>query len=168
MGTLSKALAGCGGYIAGSADLVDYIKSLVGVFVYSVGMPPLIAATTHQAIEILRSEPERVERLHRNVELFHRLAKQRGLDTGTSAGTAVCPIIVGDSIPAVVLSHKLLDRGFNVLPVLYPAVPAKASRLRFFLTSEHTAGEIEAALDATAAELTEMPTTLRAMHLPGY
>jgi len=51
MGTLSKTLAGCGGYIAGSADLVDYIKSLVGVFVYSVGMPPLIAATAHQAVK---------------------------------------------------------------------------------------------------------------------
>jgi 8-amino-7-oxononanoate synthase len=168
MGTLSKTLAGCGGYIAGSADLVDYIKSLVGVFVYSVGMPPLIAATAHRAIEILRSEPERVARLHHNAERFHQLAKQRGLDTGTSAGTAVCPIIVGDSIPAVVLSHRLLDRGFNVLPVLYPAVPTKASRLRFFLTSEHTAGEIEAALDATAEELTEMPKTLRTMHVPGY
>jgi 8-amino-7-oxononanoate synthase len=168
MGTLSKTLAGCGGYIAGSADLVDYIKSLVGVFVYSVGMPPLIAATAHRAIEILRSEPQRVARLHRKAERFHQLAKQRGLDTGTSAGTAVCPIIVGDSIPAVVLSHKLLDRGFNVLPVLYPAVPAKASRLRFFLTSEHSDGDIEAALDATAEELKEMPKTLRTMRIPGY
>jgi 8-amino-7-oxononanoate synthase len=147
---------------------VDYIKSLVGVFVYSVGMPPLIAATAHQAVKILRSEPERVARLHRNAELFRELAKQRGLDTGTSASTAICPIIVGDSIPAVVLSHKLLDRGFNVLPVLYPAVPAKASRLRFFLTSEHSDGDIETALDATAAELTDLPKTLRAMHVPGY
>jgi 8-amino-7-oxononanoate synthase len=168
MGTLSKTLAGCGGYIAGSADLVDYIKSLVGVFVYSVGMPPLIAATAHQAVKILRSEPERVARLHRNAELFRQLAKERGLDTGTSASTAICPTIVGDSIPAVVLSHKLLDRGFNVLPVLYPAVPAKAARLRFFLTAEHTPSEIEAALDATAAELTDMPKTLRAMRVPGY
>jgi 7-keto-8-aminopelargonate synthetase-like enzyme len=166
MGTLSKTLASCGGYIAGSADLVDYIKSLVGVFV--VGMPPLIAATAHQAIEIMRSEPERVRRLHRNVELFRGLAKERELDTGISAGTAVCPIVVGDSIPTVILSHKLLDRGFNVLPVLYPAVPAKASRLRCFLTSEHNASEIKAALDATSEELAKMPETLRAMQVPGY
>jgi 7-keto-8-aminopelargonate synthetase-like enzyme len=55
-----------------------------------------------------------------------------------------------------------------VLPVLYPAVPAKAARLRFFLTAEHTPSEIEAALDATAAELTDMPKTLRAMRVPGY
>jgi 8-amino-7-oxononanoate synthase len=68
----------------------------------------------------------------------------------------------------VVLSHKLLDRGFNVLPVLYPAVPAKASRLRFFLTAEHAPSEIEAPLDATAAELTDMPKTLRALQVPGY
>lgn len=58
MGTLSKTLAGCGGYIAGSAALVDYLKSLLGVFVYSVGMPPLIAAAAHVVLEILHREPQ--------------------------------------------------------------------------------------------------------------
>jgi 8-amino-7-oxononanoate synthase len=168
MGTLSKTLAGCGGYIAGSATLVDYLKSLLGVFVYSVGMPPLIAATAQAAIEILHREPQRVTKLQSNAARFKELAQERRLNTGTGAGTAVCPIIVGDSIPAVVLSHKLLQRGINVLPVLYPAVPAKASRLRFFLTAMHTEDDMKIALDATAEELENMPETLRAMHIPGY
>jgi 8-amino-7-oxononanoate synthase len=168
MGTLSKTLAGCGGYIAGSAELVDYLKSLLGVFVYSVGMPPLIAAAAHAALDMLHGEPQRVLQLQANAARFKELAQERGLDTGTGAGTAVSPIVVGDSIPAVVLSQKLLERGINVLPVLYPAVPAKASRLRFFLTAMHTESEMKTALDATAEELQSMPQTLRMMHIPGY
>jgi len=168
MGTLSKTLAGCGGYIAGSAALVDYLKSLLGVFVYSVGMPPLIAAAAHAALEILHREPQRVRQLQANGARFKELAQERGLDTGTGAGTAICPVVVGDSIPAVVLSQKLLQRGINVLPVLYPAVPAKASRLRFFLTAMHTENEMKAALDATADEVKNMSETLRMMHIPGY
>jgi 8-amino-7-oxononanoate synthase len=168
MGTLSKTLSGCGGYIAGSAELVDYLKALLGVFVYSVGMPPLIAAAAHAALEMLRREPQRVVQLQANAARFRELAQERRLDTGTGAGTAVCPIVVGDSIPAVVLSQKLLERGINVLPVLYPAVPAKASRLRFFLTAMHSENEMKTALDATAEELEKMPETLRMMHVPGY
>jgi 8-amino-7-oxononanoate synthase len=168
MGTLSKTLSGCGGYIAGSAELVDYLKALLGVFVYSVGMPPLIAAAAHAALDMLHREPQRVLQLQANAARFKELAQERRLDTGTGAGTAVCPIVVGDSIPAVVLSQKLLERGINVLPVLYPAVPAKASRLRFFLTAMHTENEMKTALDATAEELENMPETLRMMHIPGY
>jgi 8-amino-7-oxononanoate synthase len=168
MGTLSKTLSGCGGYIAGSAELVDYLKALLGVFVCSVGMPPLIAAAAHAALEMLHREPQRVLKLQANAARFKELAQERRLDTGTGAGTAVCPIVVGDSIPAVVLSQKLLERGINVLPVLYPAVPAKASRLRFFLTAMHTEIEMKTALDATAEELASMPETLRMMHIPGY
>ena len=106
--------------------------------------------------------------LHANAARFRELAQERRLDTGTGAGTAVCPIVVGDSIPAVVLSQRLLERGINVLPVLYPAVPAKASRLRFFLTAMHSENEMQTALDATAEELEKMPETLRMMHVPGY
>ena len=168
MGTLSKTLSGCGGYIAGSAELVDYLKALLGVFVYSVGMPPLIAAAAHAALDMLHREPQRVLQLQANAARFKELAQERGLDTGTGAGTAVSPIVVGDSIPAVVLSQKLLERGINVLPVLYPAVPAKASRLRFFLTAMHTENDLKTALDATAEELAKMPETLRMMRIPGY
>ncbi len=153
MGTLSKTLAGCGGYIAGCKELVDYLRLTVGVFVFSVGMPPVIAATAQKALEVLHREPERVARLQHNAAYFCSLAKARGLDLGTAAGTAVCPVMVGDSLPTVVLSQRLLERGVNALPVTHPAVPAKSSRLRFFVTAMHTRTQIETAIDVTAEEL---------------
>jgi 8-amino-7-oxononanoate synthase len=156
MGTLSKTLAGCGGYIAGCKELVDYLRLTVGVFVFSVGMPPVIAATAHKALEVLHREPERVARLQHNAAYFCSLAKARGLDLGTAAGTAVCPVMVGDSLPTVVLSQRLLERGVNALPVTHPAVPAKSSRLRFFVTAMHTRAQIETAIDVTAEELANM------------
>lgn len=167
MGTLSKTLAGCGGYIAGSGMLVDYLRCMAGAFVYSVGMPPVIAASAAKALEIMHREPERVARLQHNGAYFRDYARKKGLDTGNGGGTAVCPIVVGDSIPAVILSQKLFHRGINVQPVLYPAVPAKSSRLRFFLTAMHTDEEIETAIDATVAELAKIPDNMPALKIPG-
>ena len=168
MGTLSKTLASCGGYIAGSATLVDYLRCMAGAFVFSVGMPPLIAASAAKALEIMRREPERVTRLQHNGAYFRDYARKKGLDTGNGCGTAVCPIVVGDSIPAVILSQKLFQRGINVQPVLYPAVPAKSSRLRFFLTAMHTEDEIETAIDATVSELAKIPESMATLKIPSY
>jgi 7-keto-8-aminopelargonate synthetase-like enzyme len=168
MGTLSKTLVGCGGYIAGSAIMVDYLRCMAGAFVYSVGMPPVIAATVEKALEILHREPERVTRLQRNGRHFENYARKQGLNPGTGQHTSVCPIIVGDSIPAVLLSQLLFHRGVNVQPVLYPAVPAKTSRLRFFLTAMHTEQDIEQAIDLTVEELSKIPESLRTLKFPGY
>jgi 8-amino-7-oxononanoate synthase len=165
MGTLSKTLVGCGGYIAGCKELTEYLRLTVGAFVYSVGMPPVIAATVLKALEILHREPNRVQALQRNAERFCALARARGLDVGNAGGTAVCPIMVGDSLPAVMLSQRLLERGINVLPVTYPAVPAKESRLRFFLTAEHTDDELAAAVDATAEELGQVRAKMHALNV---
>ncbi len=166
MGTLSKTLAGCGGYIAGTGLLVDYLRLMAGAFVFSVGMPPLIAASTVKALEIMHREPERVARLQHNGIFFRDYARSKGLDTGTGCGTAVGPIVVGDSIRAVILSQKLFERGINVQPVLYPAVPMKLSRLRFFLTAMHTEEEMRTAIEATAEELARIPET-PALKVPG-
>jgi 8-amino-7-oxononanoate synthase len=163
MGTLSKTLAGCGGYIAGSTALVEYLKCTAGVFIYSVGLPPALAASALKALEIMHREPERVTALQRNGARFQSLAKEHGLDTGAGAGFAVCPIMVADSLPAVILSQRLLERGINVLPIIHPAVPAKASRLRFFLTAMHTDADIEAAIKITAEELTKVTASLPAL-----
>ncbi|HET7681768.1 MAG TPA: aminotransferase class I/II-fold pyridoxal phosphate-dependent enzyme [Xanthobacteraceae bacterium] len=168
MGTMSKTLAGCGGYIAGSAALIDYLKCLSNGFVYSVGIPPLLAASVAKSLEIMHREPERVAALQRNGAYFYKVAKAKGLDTGNGCGTAVSPIVVGDSVSAVVLSQQLFRRGINVQPVLYPAVPAKSSRLRFFLTAMHTEEQIETAIDAMAEELAKIPESMRSLKFPGY
>jgi 8-amino-7-oxononanoate synthase len=164
MGTLSKTLAGCGGYIAGCHKLVEYLRLTVGVFVYSVALPPVIAATALKALEILYREPERVTLLQRNGAAFRSLAIRHGLNTGNAADTAICPIIVADSAPAIMLSQRLLGRGINVLPVTHPAVPPKASRLRFFLTAMHTETEIATAIQTTAEELDRVRAHIHALH----
>jgi 8-amino-7-oxononanoate synthase len=148
MGTFSKTLSGCGGYIAGNADLVAWLKHSTPGFLYSVGMAPALAAAALEALGILHAEPERVARLQANAALFLRLAKQAGFDTGTSAGFAIVPVIVGSSVGAARLSQALFDRGINVQPILYPAVPDSSARLRFFLSADHTPAQLHETIAA--------------------
>ncbi|MTH98913.1 aminotransferase class I/II-fold pyridoxal phosphate-dependent enzyme [Roseibium sp. RKSG952] len=153
MGTLSKTFSSCGGYIAGSKVLCDYLKVSAPGFVFSVGMSPALAAAAITSIDLMEREPDRVRRLKENGHLFLKLAKEAGLDTGPSMGYAVIPVIVGDSVNAAMLSNRLLARGVNALPIIFPAVPEKAARLRFFITSEHTSDQIAQAVAITAEEL---------------
>jgi 8-amino-7-oxononanoate synthase len=146
MGTLSKTLAGCGGYIAGERALVEHLKYAAPGFVYSVGIAPPLAAASLAALKIMVKEPERVVRLQENGQAFLRLAKEAGLDTGTSQGFAIVPVITGRSLKAAKLSNKLFERGINVQPIVYPAVEEKAARLRFFLSNLHTERQIASAL----------------------
>jgi 8-amino-7-oxononanoate synthase len=156
MGTLSKTLSSCGGYVAGSSAMVEYLKCMAGGFVYSVGLAPPLAAAALTALAVMNREPERVERLRRNGQLFRERAENAGLDTGTSAGLAVIPVIVYDSLVAVALGQTLFQQGINVQPIIHPAVPERAARLRFFMTSEHTAEQIESVAALLARELTEI------------
>jgi 8-amino-7-oxononanoate synthase len=142
MGTLSKALSGCGGYIAGGRALVENLKFLAPGFLYSVGMSPPVAAASLAALTCLQREPERVTALQERGRFFLEQAKAVGIDTGTSTGLAIIPAITGSSIKAVCLSTALFDRGINVQPVLYPAVPEKSARLRFFICCQHTEAQI--------------------------
>jgi 8-amino-7-oxononanoate synthase len=142
MGTLSKSLVSCGGYIAGRKDLVDYLKLAAPGFVFSVGMAPAAAAAALAALELLEREPERVRRLNDRAAFFLQLAQQGGLDVGNSIGASIVPVITGSSIRAGRLAQAMFERGINVQPILYPAVPERAARLRFFLTSAHTEEQI--------------------------
>ncbi len=142
MGTLSKSLVSCGGYIAGSAELIDYLKLVAPGFVFSVGMAPPAAAAALAALELLEHEPERVGRLNERAALFLRLAREGGLDVGGSIGASIVPIITGGSIRAGRLAQAMFRRGVNVQPILYPAVPERAARLRFFLTAEHSEAQV--------------------------
>jgi 8-amino-7-oxononanoate synthase len=153
MGTLSKTLASCGGYIAGNKALADVLRYQAPGLVYSVGLSPPLTAAAATALAVLKSEPERIARVQTNGKLFLSLAKSAGLDTATSEGHAIASIIVGDAINAAKLAQRMLERGLNVLPIIYPAVPLKAARLRFFITSEHTPAQIRLAVRATREEL---------------
>lgn len=147
MGTLSKSFASCGGYIAGGAGLIEYLKYTAPGFVYSVGMSPPNTAAALAAVSLMRKEPERLALLHRRADLFLELCRKLGLNTGASRDSAVIPIITGDSVKSVLLYKMLFDAGINALPIMYPVVPENASRLRFFLSSTHTEEEIRKTAD---------------------
>ena len=153
MGTLSKALAGCGGFIAGESALVENLRFFAPGFVYSVGMSPPLAAASLAALQYLHGEPERVRRLQERGQEFLRLAREAKIDTGTSTGLAIVPAITGSSIKAARLSHALFERGINVQPILYPAVQEKSARLRFFVSCDHTSEQIRDTVRAVAEEL---------------
>jgi len=151
MGTLSKTLSACGGYIAGNHELIHWLKHSAPGFVYSVGLAPTLAAAAAASLAILQAEPERVARLQGNTKLFLRLVHEAGFDAGTATAHAIVPVILGSSIAAARYSQKLFERGINVQPIVYPAVPEKAARLRFFLSSEHSEQDIRTAIAALVA-----------------
>jgi len=153
MGTLSKSLAGCGGFVAGERALIDNLRFGAPGFVYSVGMAPPLAAASLAALQCMRAEPERVRALHARAAQFLQLARAAGVDAGTSSGVAIVPAITGSSIGAARLSQALFRRGINVQPILYPAVPENGARLRFFLSSLHSEEQVRNAVAVLAEEL---------------
>jgi 8-amino-7-oxononanoate synthase len=150
MGTLSKTLASCGGYIAGEKALVQNLKYSAPGFVYSVGIAPPLAACALEAIKLMRAEPERVARLHERAGQFLALARQYGVDTGLSQGHAVTPAIMNSSLKAAKVSNRLFEHGINVQPIIYPAVEERAARLRFFISSAHTEAQLRTAVELLA------------------
>ncbi|WP_202508445.1 type I polyketide synthase [Streptomyces sp. SID1046] len=157
-GTLSKALASCGGYVAGSRPVVEYLRYTVPGFVYSAGMTPADTAASLTALRMLRAEPQRVARLSENAALFVHLAREAGINTGDSHDTPVVPCIVGDSLKTLRLAEALFRQGISVNPILHPAVPEELARLRFFLTYDHTPGQIRRAVAALTRELLLLDT----------
>ena len=101
----------------------------------------------------MQREPERVHALQARGAFFLQQAKAAGIDTGLSSGLAVIPAIAGSSLRAVRLSEALYHRGINVQPILYPAVPEKSARLRFFMSHAHTESQISETVSALAEEI---------------
>lgn len=153
MGTLSKTLGSCGGYICGSHDLIEILKYQAPGFVYSVGLSPPATAAALAALRVLKADPGRVATLQANGRFFVEEAARAGLDTMTSAGLSVVPVMIGDPVRAVRLTDRLLERGINALPIIHPAVPMKAARIRFFITSRHTREQISSTVKIVAEEL---------------
>ncbi|MGW6690880.1 aminotransferase class I/II-fold pyridoxal phosphate-dependent enzyme [Streptomyces sp. NPDC054961] len=161
-GTLSKALASCGGYVAGSRAVVGYLRYTVPGFVYSAGVTPAGTAAALASVRLPRAEPQRVARLSANAALFVRLARAAGADVGDRHGTPIVPCIVGDSLETLRLTESLFQRGISVNPILHPAVPEEMARLRFFLTCDHTPDQIRRAVTALGRGLRELDTVARA------
>ena len=153
MGTLSKSLASCGGYISGCSELVEYLKYTAPGFRYSVGLSPANAAAALKAVQILKNEPERVHRLRSRARLFSQLARERSLDTVHSVDSPILPIIIGNSEQTLRLAHQLFNHKINVQPILHPAVSENAARLRFFVSALHTEDQIRFTVDTLVEEM---------------
>ncbi|MBT3224598.1 MAG: aminotransferase class I/II-fold pyridoxal phosphate-dependent enzyme, partial [Proteobacteria bacterium] len=161
MGTLSKSLASCGGWIAGSKDLITYLRYTAPGFVYSAGITAANGVAALSSLRLMLAEPERVQTLQSNARCFHDELVKHQLDTGPAKGaSAVIPVITGNSMHALLLSQKLLEQNINVQPIVFPAVADDSSRLRFFLSSTHTRDELAQTAETTAKSLAQIQKDL--------
>jgi 8-amino-7-oxononanoate synthase len=167
MGTLSKTFCASGGYIAGSQPLIELLKYTTSGFVFSVGLSPPIAAAATAAIDLMSKETWRLTQLRENGRAFLKAAREHQLDTGLSIGASVIPIIVGNSPHAVLLSERLLARGYNVVPAIFPGVPENQARIRFFITSGHSIEQIREVIDVVADELPKVRNSPSFIHMVG-
>jgi 7-keto-8-aminopelargonate synthetase-like enzyme len=155
MGTLSKALGACGGYIAGARPLIQFLKYTCPGVIYTIGLSPPSAAAALTAIRKLQASNERVVTLQARAKYFLSLAQERGFNTGPSGGTAIVPVILGNSLHSLAASRRMHERGISVQPILHPAVPEAGARLRFFVNAMHTTEQLRLAADALAEFLVE-------------
>ncbi len=155
MGTLSKGLGTCGGYIAAEQSMIDYMRYSVPGFMFSVGISPPLAAASLEAVKIMMEGNPKVEDLQKNIAYFVEGAKRRGFNTCLAKETAIVPVLVGEDNDAYLLSTLMLERGVFVPPAVYPAVPKHQARLRFCLISEHKPEQLDYALDTLDALFAE-------------
>nr|HID12652.1 aminotransferase class I/II-fold pyridoxal phosphate-dependent enzyme [Anaerolineae bacterium] len=146
MGTLSKTIPSVGGYVAGSQELITYLKHAARAFVFSAALPPAQTAAAKVSFEVMEKEPERVRKLQRNVELFLGGLKARGFNTLNSE-TPIVPIVCGEDERAFQMTKACQEEGIFVLPVVSPAVPVGLARLRANVTAAHSEEDIVCALD---------------------
>ncbi|MBS7625893.1 glycine C-acetyltransferase [Candidatus Bathyarchaeota archaeon] len=149
MGTLSKAIATVGGYIAGSENLIYYLRRASRPFVFSTGyLDPAVCGATMKALEIIEREPERVQRLWDNTRYFKKELNSLGFDTGVSE-TPITPVIVGEAENAQRLSRYLYEEeGIYVQAFSYPVVPKGKARVRTIVNAHHTKEQLDYALGA--------------------
>ena len=145
-GTFSKSLASVGGFIAGSADLIEYISHSARSYIFSASLPPASTAAALTAIRIIRSDDSLRLNLWENTHYAIKLMKEAGLDIG-NAESPIIPIYIRNSLNTFKVAKALLDEGIYVNPVVAPGVKESDALLRFSLTTLHTKEQIEFAVD---------------------
>lgn len=146
MGTFSKSFGSLGGFIAGSNIVIDFLKHNARSLIFSASMPPSNIASVSKAIDIMLSEPERIQHLWDVSDYARRQFRDRGFETGHSE-TPIIPLFVHDVEKALRLSVNLVDDGVFVTPVIPPAVPPTDSMIRFALMATHTFEQVDFAVE---------------------
>ncbi len=147
MGTFSKSFASLGGFIAGDANTIDYIKHNSRPFIFSAAMAPPSVGACLGALDVMESEPEHRERLWATTRRMQSEYRRLGFDLGTSE-TPVIPVILGDEMLVFAFWKRLLEEGVFVNPVRPPAVPAGRALLRTSYMATHTEAQMDFVLDA--------------------
>jgi len=147
VGTLSKAIGVMGGFIAGPAHLIRWLVNRGRPFLFSTSAPPAVAAACIAALDVMRDEPERIERLWSNTGFFKKGLHDLGLDTGASE-TPITPVIAGEETKAVELSRLLWEEGVFTPAIVFPTVAKGRARVRTIVTADHTEEDLREALEA--------------------
>jgi len=147
MGTFSKSFASIGGFIAGETKVISYIKHHARSFIFSASMPPSAVATVSKALDILISEPERIDQLWKNTRKMKKAFDEMGYDTGYSE-TPIIPIILGEDLKTFMFWKILFEHGIFANPVVSPAVEPGHALLRTSYMATHTDEELDQVLDA--------------------
>ena len=147
VGTLSKAIGVLGGYVASTSSLREVLIHRARPFLFSTSHPPGVAAACLAAIEVLETEPERIERLWANTRRFKEGLRRLGFDIGQSE-TPITPVIAGAGALAMKLSDRLFEEGVFAQGIGYPTVPEAKSRVRTIVTAEHTDADLDRCLEA--------------------
>jgi glycine C-acetyltransferase len=147
VGTLSKAIGVLGGFIAGPSVLIQWLVNRGRPFLFSTSAPPPVAAACIAALDVISNEPERLERLWSNTNLFKKGLHDLGFDTGESE-TPITPVIAGEETKAVELAALLWEEGVFTPAIVFPTVPKGRSRVRTIVTADHTEEDLGEALEA--------------------
>lgn len=154
-GTFSKSLASIGGFVAGDDTVIEYLQNNARALIFSASMPPSAVATVRQALQIIREEPERRERLWANTHKMMDGFREMGFDIGPTE-TPIVPILVGPRDKTFLFWRKLFDTGVFTNPVVPPAVPEGSCRLRTSFMATHTDEQLDAVLEAVERIGTEL------------
>jgi len=146
VGTLSKAWACLGGYVAGSRTLVEYLMNRARPLLFSTSHPPSVAATAIAALDLIGEEPGLIERLWENTRAFKSGLERLGYDTGMSE-TPITPVMIGDEALAMRFSDRLFEEGVFALGIAFPTVPRGKARVRTIVTAGHTRDDLSQALE---------------------
>jgi len=146
MGTFSKSFASLGGFIAGEKKVVEFIKHTARALIFSASMPPSAVATVSAALDILKSEPERLEKLWDNANKMRNAFNEMGFNTGNSQ-TPIIPIIIGDDMKTFGFWKLLYENGIFSNPVISPAVEPGNALIRTSYMATHTDEELDQVLD---------------------
>jgi 8-amino-7-oxononanoate synthase len=147
MGTYSKSLAGIGGFVAGSKEVVNFIKHVGRSMIFSASLVPSVVASVSTALDIIEEEPALRTQLWKNTHKMLQGYKSLGFDTGNSE-TPIIPIIIGDRIKVYEMCKLLFEHGVFVNPVISPAVPPGRELLRTSYMATHTEEQLDTVLSA--------------------